>query len=242
MTATAPDSTVLLVEDDADMAANMGEYLERRGWSVHYASTGALALHLAAERDFAVIVLDRGLPLIDGLEVCRRLRAGPVGQIPILMLTAADRLEDRLDGFAAGVDDYVVKPFALPELVARLTALVRRAGGRPAGVAAGVLRCGDIELRPDLRRVTRAGRKLQLTNMGFAILELLMRRSPAVVPREEIERALWGDEPPGSDALRSHLFALGAAVDGEGGEPLLHTHRGIGYQLASQTGAGSESA
>lgn len=237
MIAPAFASTLLLVEDDPDMAANIGAYLERRGWAVHHAATGALALHLVTERNFAVIVLDRGLPAIDGLEVCRRLRGGLSRHVPILMLTAADRLEDRLEGFAAGVDDYVVKPFALAELAARITALARRAGGQPPGSGTAVLRCADLVLRPEVRVVTRAGRTLSLTNMGFMILELLLRRSPAVVAREEIERTLWGDEPPGSDALRSHLFALRAAVDGAGGEPLIHTHRGVGYQVARMTEA-----
>lgn len=227
---------ILLVEDDLDMADNIGDYLDRRGWRVHHAANGALALHLIMENQFAAIVLDRGLPGIDGLELCRRLRAGAQRQLPVLMLTAADTLNDRLAGFSSGVDDYVVKPFALPELHARLTALVRRSEGVAGGQGGELLRCADLEMNPTTRVVSRAGQTLTLTNMGFAILEILLRRSPGVVRREEIEEALWGEMPPSSDALRSHVFALRTAVDGPFPDPLLKTHRGVGYQITAEGG------
>lgn len=221
---------LLFVEDDLDMAESIGEFLERRGWRVEHARNGALALHLAAAERFAVIVLDRAMPALDGIGVCRVLRAGPSAAVPILMLTAADSLAERLEGFDAGVDDYLIKPFAPAELHARLTALVRRS---EAGAASGarVLRCADLALDPSTREVLCAGRPVILTNMGFAILEILLRRAPAVVPRSEIEEKLWGDEQPGSDALRSHIFALRAALEEGGSATLLRTHRGIGYQI-----------
>jgi DNA-binding response OmpR family regulator len=222
---------LLLVEDDWDMAGNISDYLEAQGWRVRHAANGALALHLMHEERFAAVILDRDLPALDGLEVCRRLRQGPAQQLPVLMLTAADQLEERLEGFAVGVDDYLVKPFALPELVARLGAVLRRGGGVAPKSEGEVLRCADLELRPGLREARRGGRLLALPNMGFAILELLLRRSPEVVRREELEEALWRDEPPGSDALRSHIFTLRAAVDGPSAVPLLHTHRGVGFQI-----------
>ena len=228
----APALPLLLVEDDVDMAANIADYLGRRGWHVHHASTGPLALHLVVGQSFAAVVLYRGLPGLDGIEVCQRLRQGRDRKVPVLMLTAADRLEDRLGGFAVGVDDYLVKPFALPELQARLTALVRRAQGAAPSGPGEVLRCADLVLCPGTREVSRAGRPLALTNMGFTLLELLLRRSPEVVRREELEQALWRDEPPGSDALRSHWFALRNAVDGPPSAPLLHTHRGVGFQVS----------
>lgn len=226
----ATGQRLLLVEDDLDMAESIGDFLGRRGWRVEHARNGALALHLAAAERFAVIVLDRAMPALDGLGVCRVLRAGPSAAVPILMLTAADSLPERLEGFEAGVDDYLVKPFAPAELHARLTALVRRS---ETGTARGdrVLRCADLELDPSTREVRRGGRPVMLTNMGFAILEILLRRAPAVVPRSEIEEKLWGDEPPGSDALRSHVFALRTALDEGGGASLLRTHRGVGYQI-----------
>jgi DNA-binding response OmpR family regulator len=164
------------------------------------------------------------------MEICQKLRAGIAKDLPVLMLTAADGLEDRLAGFAAGVDDYLVKPFALAELEARLRALIRRAEGRPES---GNIRLvfEDLEMDIALREVRRAGQPVKLTRMSFAILEILLRRAPAIVTREEIERTLWGEELPGSDALRSHVFALRAALDNAGGSPLLQTHRGVGYQL-----------
>lgn len=224
---------LLLVEDDLDLAEGIGDFLARRGWQVAHARHGALALRLAAADRPAVIILDRTMPGMDGLAVCRVLRSGPLAAIPILMLTAADSLPERLEGFAAGVDDYLVKPFAPAELEARLTALIRRSG---TAVGGGVLRCAGLELDPATREVRHAGRPVEVTRMGFSILEILLRRSPAVVPRAELERELWGDEPPGSDALRSHVFALRTALDGVGGAGLLRTHRGIGYQLRSGEG------
>jgi DNA-binding response OmpR family regulator len=226
----ASGQRLLLVEDDLEMAESIGDFLERRGWRVEHARNGALALHLAAAERFAVVVLDRAMPALDGLGVCRVLRAGPSAAVPILMLTAADSLQERLEGFDAGADDYLVKPFAPAELHARLTALVRRSEAGPTG-GDRLLRCAELELDPATREVRHAGRRVALTNMGFAILEILLRRTPAVVPRAEIEEKLWGDEPPGSDALRSHVFALRTALEDVGGATLLRTHRGVGFQI-----------
>jgi DNA-binding response OmpR family regulator len=222
--------SILLVEDDRDLAANIEEYLARRGWSVQYSANGARALDLILTDRFAAVILDHQLPGLTGMEICQKLRAGIAQQLPVLMLTAADSLEDRLAGFAAGVDDYLVKPFALPELEARLRALIRRAEGRPA-LAAARLIFEDVEMDLSRREVLRAGRPLQLTRMAFAILEILLRRAPAIVTREELERTLWGEELPGSDALRSHIFALRANLERAPLPPLLQTHRGVGYQL-----------
>jgi DNA-binding response OmpR family regulator len=230
---------LLLVEDDADMAGNISDYLERRGWDVHHAPTGPLALHLVLQQRFAAVVLDRGLPGLDGIAVCQNLRRGLSRELPVLMLTAADSLAERLSGFAAGVDDYLVKPFALAELQARLEALVRRTRDTTAPGCGEVLRCADLALWPRTREAQRSGQPLNLTRMGFDLLELLLRRSPEVVRRDELEHALWRDEPPGSDALRSHLFALRTAIDGPFAPALLHTHRGVGVQLRTPAPAGS---
>ncbi len=221
---------LLLVEDDRDLAANIEEYLARRGWEVDYAVNGARALDMLMQTSYGIVILDHWLPGLTGMEICQRLRAGLAPNLPVLMLTAADTLEDRLAGFAAGVDDYLVKPFALPELLARLQALVRRAERR-THQAADRLMFEDLEMDIAMRIVRRGGELLQLTRMGFAILEVLLRRAPAIVSREEMERALWGEDLPGSDALRSHIFALRAVLDTPGLPPLLQTHRGVGYQL-----------
>ena len=225
-----PSAPVLLVEDDLDLAGNIQDYLEHRGWQVDYAPNGALGLHQILSREYSAVILDLRLPGLGGIELCRRLRAELGSTLPVLMLTAADTLNDRLTGFEAGADDYLVKPFALPELLARLQALIRRAQACSAS-ASTILRFADVELDRDLRTVRRAGQLLTVTKMGYDLLEILMQRAPAVVPRADIEHHLWHGEPPGSDALRTHLAALRAVVDRPPWPPLLHTHRGIGYQL-----------
>ncbi|MGD2084335.1 MAG: response regulator transcription factor [Chromatiales bacterium] len=219
---------ILVVEDSPDLVANLVDFLEARGHLVDAAYDGAGGLHFALRERYDAIVLDLMLPGMDGLEVCARLRSEGVGT-PVLMLTARDTLDDKLDGFESGADDYLVKPFDLPELEARLRALVRRAQG--AGTRR-TLRVADLTLDPDTLRVERAGRRIELTRIPVVILALLMRRSPAVVARAEIEREVWSDSPPDSDALRAHMHALRSAIDRGFDPPLLHTVRGIGYQLA----------
>jgi DNA-binding response OmpR family regulator len=220
---------VLVIEDSPDLVANLMEFLETRGHVVDVAYDGPGGLHLALRGEHDAIVLDLMLPGMDGLEVCARLRAEE-RSTPVLMLTARDTLEDKLDGFGSGADDYLVKPFALPELEARLNALVRRAQG---GEAQRRLRVADLCVDLDTLRVERAGRRIELARIPLTILTLLMRRSPAVVTRAEIEREVWSDSPPDSDALRAHVHALRSAIDRGFDPPLLHTVRGIGYQLAA---------
>ena len=220
---------VLVVEDHKDIAANIGDYLEGRGGTVDFAYDGIGAMHLALTTKPDVIVLDVGLPGMDGLTFCRRLRQDAGQRTPILMLTARDTLDDKLAGFDAGTDDYLVKPFALQELWARLRALIQRT--RPA--RDGVLAVADLELDPGARRVRRSGVELSLRPAPFAVLEALMRRSPNVVARAELESLLWGDEPPAGDVLRSHVYALRRAVDkASEGAALIHTVHGVGYRVA----------
>ncbi|MEM8933591.1 MAG: response regulator transcription factor [Acidobacteriota bacterium] len=223
---------VLIVEDHHDIAANVGDYLEARGASVDFAYDGVSALHLAITGEPDVIVLDIGLPGMDGLTFCRRLRQDAGQRTPILMLTARDTLADKLAGFDAGTDDYLVKPFALQELWARVDALSRR-GTPPVDT---LLRVGDLELDPGTRTVRRGGVELTVGRAPFELLELLMRRSPNVVSRRDLEEALWGDEPPAGDVLRSHLYALRKAVDrGVDGPALVHTVHGVGYRVAAMS-------
>jgi DNA-binding response OmpR family regulator len=228
----APPLPVLLVEDDPDLAANIQDFLEQRGWRVDYAPNGALAVHQLINGSFSAGIFDLRLPGLGGLELCERVRAGIAPALPVLMLTAADTLEDRLRGFRSGADDYLVKPFALTELLARLQALVRRSASlnRSPGET---LHVGDLQLCVATREASRGARRLTLTNMGFTILEKLMRHSPAIVLRSDLEFHLWGDEPPGSDSLRTHIATLRAAIDPPGVPPLLLTHRGVGFQLLS---------
>ncbi|MEJ2576227.1 MAG: response regulator transcription factor [Gammaproteobacteria bacterium] len=220
---------LLLVEDNPDLAGNLSDFLEVGGHTVDLVQNGLTGLRFALRNRYDVIILDLMLPGMSGLEVCSRLRAG--GQAtPVLMLTARDTLADKLEGFDSGADDYLVKPFAMPELEARLSALARRARGEAARAALAV---ADLRLDPDSLRLERAGRRIELAPIPLRILELLMRRSPGVVRRDELEREIWGDDPPDSDALRAHIHALRSAVDRDSDQPLVHTVRGIGYQLAA---------
>jgi len=219
---------LLLIEDNPDLVENLSDFFEERGHTVDIAYDGLAGLRFALDNVYDVIVLDLTLPRMDGLEVCTRLRREG-NTTPLLMLTARDTLPDKLEGFDSGADDYLVKPFALPELEARLTALVRR--GRAENVHQ-LLRVGDLSFDTNRMRVERGGRRIELAPIPLRLLALLMRRSPGVVLRQELAREAWGDDPPDSDALRAHIHALRSAVDRGAGVPLVHTVRGIGYQLA----------
>lgn len=222
---------ILLVEDNPDIVANVSDFLSAHGHSVDFAGNGRQALFLLERDTYDAMVLDLGLPDMDGLEVCRRARLSDRNDdLPILMLTARDLLEQRLQGFAAGTDDYLVKPFSLSELLARLTALSRRRGGHAAGAQ---LQVADLCYDTDTLRLTRAGQELQLPPAPRAILEHLLRNQHRVVPREELERLLWRDDPPDSDALRSHLHKLRSVIDRPFERPLLHTIPRLGYRISA---------
>lgn len=218
---------VLLIEDNRDLAATLWDYLEAHGYAVDHAADGARGLRLALTGEHDVIVLDLGLPKLDGLEVCRQLRAAG-RQLPVLMLTGRDTLDDKLEGFETGADDYLVKPFEVKELLVRLQAIFRR--GNPRG--GSVLRVADLEYDPACYRVRRAGHTVPVTLAGLRLLELLMRQSPKVVAHADMERALWGERLGNPNAMRTHLHALRSAIDKPFANPLLHSVQGIGYRLA----------
>ncbi len=219
---------ILVIEDNRDIAANLGDYLDDRGHTVDFAADGITGLHLAVVNDYDAIVLDLSLPGMDGLEVCRKLRSEARKQTPVLMLTARDALEQKLAGFESGADDYLVKPFALQEVEARLTVLLRR--GKPPGPR--VLKVSDLEFNLDTLEVVREGRKVNLNPTALKILQGLMEASPAVVTRQDLETRVWGEELPDSDSLRVHIHGLRAALDKPFDRPLIHTRHGIGYRLA----------
>ena len=219
---------ILLVEDHQALAESIGAYLEAVGMQVDFATNGPAALHFAVTQHYDAIVLDIGLPGIDGLEVCRKLRQDARSATPIIMLTARDQLDDRLAGFDAGADDYLVKPFAMPELEARLNAIIRRSSGDAFKERYEV---SDLVLDSATFTVTRAGRPIRLSRKQFEILRLLMRESPRIVSREAVERALWGDEVPDSDALRSHVYNLRKLVDRGFGTDLIETLPGTGFRV-----------
>ena len=225
---------VLIVEDNVDLCANMWDFLESRGYTVDAAHDGASGLNRATEHDYDVIVLDLSLPIVDGLEVCRRLRTEVGKSTPILILTARDTLEDKLHGFDSGADDYLVKPFALQELEARLLALIRRAH---PDVADNLLRVADLTMNLDTLAVHRAGQPIKLTPMDLRILEYLMRQSRRVISRRELEKVLWQEEPPDSDALRAHIHTLRSVIDKPFDLALIRTIHGIGYRLAEPDGS-----
>jgi DNA-binding response OmpR family regulator len=220
---------VLLVEDNRGIAEMVGEFLERRGYSVDYASDGVTGLRLATAEHYDVIVLDLMLPGLDGLDLCRRLREDAKKTTPVLMLTARDTLEDKLTGLDAGADDYLVKPFEIRELEARIRALIRRDRRQ---VSTEVLRVADLVLDTATLRATRAGKDLPLSPIGLRLLTILMRESPRVVSRRDIEREVWGDLLPDSDTLRSHLYNLRKIIDKPFDKQLLHTIHSAGYRLA----------
>ena len=221
---------ILIIEDHPDILANLYGFFEPKGYVLDSASNAYSGLGLATQHEYDVIVLDVMLPGLSGLEFCQRLRNELHQATPVLMLTARDSLEDKVAGFDSGADDYLVKPFSLIELEARLKALVRRAGGRTA--AGPTLRFGDLAFDPDTLEVTRAGQRITLTKTGYTLLRSLMQAAPRIVSREALEHAVWGDDRPDSDALRTHIHALRQAIDRPFGVPLLHTIAGIGYRLA----------
>ena len=223
---------ILVIEDNKDILVNVLDYLTLKGFTTDCAQDGLSGLHLATSEQYDLIVLDLMLPGLDGYQVCQRLREEGRQSTPIIMLTARDTLDDRLQGFNVGADDYLIKPFALSELVARIEAVLRRAGGE----SGHLLAVEDLHLDLDSLQVSRDGKALKVSPAGLKILELLMRKSPAVVRRGTIEQALWDDDVPAGDSLRSHIHQLRQVIDKPFAKPLLHTVHKVGYRL---TGADS---
>lgn len=218
---------VLIIEDNPDIAANLGDYLEDHGHTVDFAGDGITGLHLAVVNDFDSIVLDLALPGMDGLDVCRKLRSEAGKDTPVLMLTARDRLEDKLAGFETGADDYLVKPFELQEVEARLKVLAGRGRRRNSRE----LKVGDLKYNLDTLNVNRGDEDIYLNPIGLKLLHCLMEASPNVVSRAELEMEVWGEEMPDSDSLRVHIHSLRSAIDKPFGSNLIQTRHGIGYRL-----------
>ncbi len=219
---------ILIIEDNPDIAANLGDYLEDRKHIVDFAADGKTGLQLALSHDFEAIVLDLFLPGMDGFEVCEQIRAQASRHIPILMLTARDQLEDKLEGFRRGADDYLVKPFELQEVEARLEVITRRVD---PSLQTRKLQIGELHYDLDTMMVNRAGVNIDLNPIGLKILRCLMRASPRVVTRAEIEADVWGDELPDSDSLRVHIHGLRSTIDKPFDKPMIQTRHGIGYRI-----------
>jgi DNA-binding response OmpR family regulator len=221
---------LLVVEDNRNLVANLFDYFEARGHTLDAAPDGITGLHLATTQTYDAVVLDWMLPRMDGPEVLRKLREEHAADVPVIMLTARDELPDKIAGFRAGADDYLTKPFALPELEVRLEALVTRAKGRGR---ARVLEVQDLRLDLSTLEVSRAGKPLHLYPACRKLLEVLMQASPSAVTRERLEYALWGDSPPDGDMLRSHIYELRRSVDGPFPVKLIQTLPRVGYRLAT---------
>jgi len=219
---------ILLVEDHNDIAEMVTAYLEGRVFEVDYAADGVTGLHLAVTNDYDAIILDLMLPGMDGLDVCQKLRTDARRDTPIIMLTARDTLDDKITGLETGADDYLIKPFAIKELEVRVRSLIRRSKGE---VAKEMLNVGDLSIDTATLKTQRGGVELNMTPIGLKILTVLMRASPAVVSRRELERQVWGDILPDSDTLRSHLYNLRKVIDKPFNKQLLQTIQGSGYRI-----------
>ena len=218
---------ILLVEDNRSLSEVVGEYFESKGFGVDYAGDGVDGYRLATKNSYDVIVLDLNLPRMDGLQVCRKLREEGKIATPVLMLTARDSLESKLAGFESGADDYLVKPFALQEVEARLQVLARRSKTN----LSRTLAIADLEFNLDTLEVRRGGESIQLNPTALKILQALMEASPSVVTRNELETRVWGEELPDSDSLRVHIHGLRAAIDKPFPTALIQTRHGIGYRI-----------
>ncbi len=217
---------VLLIEDQHDIAANIWDFLERRGYDVDHCADGASGLQRALRGGFDVIVLDLGLPRLDGLDLCRQLREAGHG-VPVLMLTARDTLDDKLRGFAEGADDYMVKPFAMRELEARIRVLHRRGNASAPDIAVG-----DLAWDAGAMAAIREGRRIPLTRLQGALLATLLRDAPNVTTHHRLLQAAWSG---GGDiaALHTQMYELRALVDKPFATQMIQSVRGVGYRVVA---------
>ncbi len=227
---TESAGSVLLIEDHHDIADMVCEFMEGCHYVMDYAADGVTGLHLAVTGDYDVLILDLMLPGIDGLQLLGKLRNEARRDTPILILTARDTLDDKLSGLATGADDYLVKPFEIKELEARVRALIRRQRGQ---LAPETLQVGDLVFNTSTMELRRGAAAIKLTPIGLKILRILMQRSPRVVSRRDIERQIWGDILPDSDTLRSHMYNLRKGIDRPFPVQLLHTVQNSGYRLVA---------
>ncbi|HEY0890864.1 MAG TPA: response regulator transcription factor [Nocardioides sp.] len=221
----------LVVDDDQAVRESLRRSLEFNGYDVTLAGDGAEALAMIAAARPDVVVMDVMMPRLDGLEATRALRSAG-NDVPVLVLTALDAVGDRVDGLDAGADDYLTKPFALPELLARLRALLRRATPREEGDEAEILTFADLTMNVPTREVVRGGRRMELTRTEFALLEMFLRRPRRVLERSFILEEVWGfDFPTTANSLEVYVGYLRRKTEADGEPRLIHTVRGVGYVL-----------
>ncbi len=222
---------ILIVEDNTDIASLLIDFFTDKGHIADFAADGLTGLHLVTVNEYDVILLDLALPGIDGIELCKKLRKELNSKTPILMLTARDSLDDKLLGFDVGADDYLVKPFDLLEVYARVQALWRRS----FNANQAVINISNLTFNFETLEVIRSGEIIKLNSIRLKILRLLMENTHRVVSRREIETYIWGDDPTESDALRTHLSAIRQAIDKPFDNNLLHTIHSVGYRLYDDT-------
>lgn len=225
----ADNLQLLLVEDDIDLATAVIDYFELEHIRCDHAANGVSGYHLIESHRYDVVVLDLNLPKISGLEVCEKIRSQGI-DVPILMLTARDTLDDKLTGFSKGADDYLVKPFAMEELIVRVQVLAKRRSGQVSK-----LTVEDLELDLQEKVATRDGQPIKLSPIGTKLLECLLRESPNTVSRDKLMQSVWGDDQPDSNSLKVHMFNLRKAVDGDSKSKLIHTITGYGFALKRDT-------
>lgn len=224
---------ILLVEDNPTIALQIGEFLENHKWQLDYAYTASAGINLALAQVYDVILLDLNLPDGDGLDVCSKIKSLAEVTPPILMITARDSFEDKAAGFDLGADDYLTKPFDLRELVLRCKVLARRHTLHQSRT----LVWENLTLDLKARSVSYEGIPLELTGIGFQILEMLVRAYPQAVSRSYMSHQIWGDSPPESDALKSHIYALRKSLDQFFDKPVIKTILNVGFQLELQHGS-----
>jgi DNA-binding response OmpR family regulator len=220
--------TVLLVEDDFNLASAIIDYFELEGLECDYADNGLSALNLIAENAYKVLVLDINLPRKNGLEVCKTMRANG-SNVPVIMLTAKGLLEDKLVGFDSGADDYLVKPFAMEELIARVNVLSNRQSGQ-----ALKLMVRDVEVNLSTHQVLKSGVEIKLSPLSFKILVCLIKASPNTVSKQELLSSIWQDTPPNASGLKVHIHSLRKELKESSGLSLIKTVPSIGYMIEKE--------
>lgn len=223
---------ILLVEDNVDIATNIGLFFENIGHQIDFAYNGKHGLNLATENNFDIIILDLMLPGMDGISVCRTLKEQYKTESAIIMLTARDTLDDKLVGFEAGADDYLVKPFSLLELEARVNVLSKRSS---KSVDTSLLQVADLKMNRQEHTVLRDDKPIKLKPVNFRILEYLLLNQHRVVPQHEIIDHVWTNSPPQGDPLRVHIHNIRQKIDKPFTHKLLHTIHGVGYRLYDPT-------
>ncbi|GEA10832.1 response regulator transcription factor [Alteromonas sp. KUL49] len=219
--------SILLIEDNLALAGQITRFLEGLGWLVDFADRGQQGMRLATSQQFDVVILDLNLPDCDGLAVCEHIKKHQTRITPILMLTARDGFEDKAKGFAQGTDDYLTKPCDLRELAMRCKALARR----PSLHSDTLIQKGRMSIDSRAFLVKWNNKPIKVTKVGFKILKALIDAYPYPVARTDLIQHVWGDEPPESNALKSHMYSLRKAIEQQSNKPILKTISNLGYQL-----------